>query len=193
MNACPSFYACTVLLIVSYATKWHWRAAWSMPPKKDSSKSSSKESSSRELSRESTRETCCVCCQRVCTSKDEVLFCVSNCQQWTHRYCASVSAKAYQRIRDNTLLFWLLSRTKSRYSCGANKNNSRAERGDWRVETDHLYSSVKGSGSTTSGKRKLYPKSVQCSYATAAAPRGESVSEGKVRGASSVNTHAPGR
>ena len=39
------------------------------------------------------------------------------------------------------------------------------------------------------------PKTVQCSYATAAAPRGESVSEGKVGGASSVNTHvsSPGR
>ena len=77
-----------------------------MPPKKDPSKSSSKESSSRESSRESTRETCCVCCQRVCTSKDEVLFCVGNCQQWIYRYCPSVSAKAYQRIRDNNTPFF---------------------------------------------------------------------------------------
>ena len=91
-----------------------------MPPKKSSSKESkeakepSKElSSSRESSRESSKgsstQSCCICCQWICTSKDKVLFCVGTCQQWMHRYCASVSANAYRSLRESGTPFYCFS------------------------------------------------------------------------------------
>ena len=43
-------------------------------------------------------EECCICCQPVTLEKDEALFCVGSCQQWLHRYCASVSAQRYRAI-----------------------------------------------------------------------------------------------
>ena len=43
---------------------------------------------------------CCICCQPVSTSKNEVLFCTGTCQGWIHRYCVSVSVNAYQSIKD---------------------------------------------------------------------------------------------
>ena len=39
------------------------------------------------------KEVCCVCCQVITIGKDDALFCSGNCQQWLHRYCASVSVK----------------------------------------------------------------------------------------------------
>ncbi|CAI8031513.1 hypothetical protein GBAR_LOCUS17872, partial [Geodia barretti] len=43
--------------------------------------------------------TCVICCQSLNLAKDEALFCSGRCQQWLHRYCASVSVNAYQSIK----------------------------------------------------------------------------------------------
>ena len=56
-------------------------------------------------SRSSPSESCCVCCQPVNCSKDEVLFCAGTCQQWMHRYCAGVSVNAYKLLKDNVTPF----------------------------------------------------------------------------------------
>ena len=45
-----------------------------------------------------TKEPCSICCQPIVIGKDEALFCVSKCQQWLHRYCASISSKCYKAI-----------------------------------------------------------------------------------------------
>ena len=47
----------------------------------------------------SKAESCCVCCQPVNSAKDELLFCAGACQQWIHRYCASVSVNAYKSLK----------------------------------------------------------------------------------------------
>ena len=61
-----------------------------MPPKRRNPPNSS--------SKKLTKEPCCVCCQLITIGKDEALFCSGNCQQWMHRYCASVSVKCYSDI-----------------------------------------------------------------------------------------------
>ena len=40
----------------------------------------------------------CICCQPVSQERDEALFCVGSCQQWLHRYCASVTVQQYKDI-----------------------------------------------------------------------------------------------
>ena len=45
------------------------------------------------------KTTCVICCQSLNLAKDEALFCSGRCQQWLHRYCASVSVDAYQSIK----------------------------------------------------------------------------------------------
>ena len=49
-----------------------------------------------------TKEPCCICCQPVTIGKYEALFCAGKCQQWLHRYCASVSVKCYKAIIDDS-------------------------------------------------------------------------------------------
>ena len=66
-----------------------------MPPKK---KQSCKQGATPS-------EECCICCQPVTLGKDEALFCVGSCQQWLHRYCASVSAQRYQAITGDSSPF----------------------------------------------------------------------------------------
>ena len=61
-----------------------------MPPKKQ-----------RWSQNSATKEPCCICCQPIVIGKDEALFCVGKCQQWLHRYCASVSVKCYKAIIDD--------------------------------------------------------------------------------------------
>lgn len=53
-----------------------------------------------------TKETCCVCCQSIVVEKDEALFCAGACQQWLHRYCASVSVKCYTDIKKSNSPFF---------------------------------------------------------------------------------------
>ena len=55
-----------------------------MPPKK---KSTSQSAGSKGV--------CCVCCQAL-SAKDEALYCDGACQQWLHRYCASVTVQQYK-------------------------------------------------------------------------------------------------
>jgi len=62
-----------------------------MPPKKQRGSQTS-----------DTKESCCICCQAIATGKDEALFCAGKCQQWLHRYCASVSVKCYKAIIDDS-------------------------------------------------------------------------------------------
>ena len=76
-----------------------------MPPKRKDGKASNalkgtKDSKDSKDSK-SSAESCCVCCQSVSVSKDEVLFCSGTCQQWMHRYCASVSVIAFQYIKES--------------------------------------------------------------------------------------------
>ena len=66
-----------------------------MPPKK---KQSCKQGATPS-------EECCICCQPVTLGKDEALFCVGSCQQWLHRYCASVSAQRYRAITGDSSPF----------------------------------------------------------------------------------------
>ena len=58
-----------------------------MPPKKQ-----------RGSQNSATKEPCSICCQPIVIGKDEALFCVGKCQQWLHRYCASISVKCYKAI-----------------------------------------------------------------------------------------------
>ena len=58
-----------------------------MPPKKQ-----------RGSQNSATKEPCSICCQPIVIGKDEALFCVGKCQQWLHRYCASLSVKCYKAI-----------------------------------------------------------------------------------------------
>ena len=53
-----------------------------------------------------TAQSCCVCCHRVNASKEELLFCARACQGWMHRYWTSVSATAYQVIRESDSPFY---------------------------------------------------------------------------------------
>ena len=50
------------------------------------------------------KELCCIC-QPISVNKDEVLYCSGSCQQWLHRYCASVTSQQYQTIKENTQSF----------------------------------------------------------------------------------------
>ena len=71
-----------------------------MPPKRRNLPNSS--------SKELTKEPCCVCCQLITIGKDEALFCSGNCQQWMHRYCASVSVKCYSDMTAKDTPFFCL-------------------------------------------------------------------------------------
>ena len=51
------------------------------------------------------KELCCICCQPISVNKDEVLYCSGSCQQWLHRYCASVTSQQYQTIKENAQSF----------------------------------------------------------------------------------------
>ena len=67
-----------------------------MPPKK---KPTAKSTSDTAKSTSGT-ESCCICCQSLNVTKDEVLFCGGSCQQWAHRYCLGVSVMAYKIIKE---------------------------------------------------------------------------------------------
>ena len=51
------------------------------------------------------KELCCICCQPISVNKDKVLYCSGSCQQWLHRYCASVTSQQYQTIKENAQSF----------------------------------------------------------------------------------------
>ena len=80
-----------------------------MSPKKrgghsvPASTSAKAESSSIVLPSAASKETCCVCCQAIHIGKDDALFCRGLCQQWLHRYCASVTVPCYKSIKDEGL------------------------------------------------------------------------------------------
>ena len=52
------------------------------------------------------KQSCCICCQAVTPGKDEALYCVGKCQQWLHRYCASVTIQQFKDINDNSEEFF---------------------------------------------------------------------------------------
>ena len=78
-----------------------------MPPKRKTSKATESSTKATEASKASSsgRTSCCVCCQGLNRSKDEVLFCEGSCQQWAHRYCLGVSEMAYKVIREKNYKF----------------------------------------------------------------------------------------
>ena len=66
-----------------------------MPPK--TAKNQRKTATATAKVGSSGKDTCCICCQKI-SPKDEVLFCSGICQQYLHRYCASVSLQCYQSL-----------------------------------------------------------------------------------------------
>ena len=72
-------------------------------------------SSSAANSKTAQKESCCICCQPVTPGKDEALFCVGKCQQWLHRYCASVTIHQYKEINDNSEEFLCPTCCRERY------------------------------------------------------------------------------
>ena len=64
-----------------------------MPPKK------------KPLSSTSVREVCCICCQPVNVSKDEVLFCSGSFQKLIYWHCVSVSVASYESIKEHNCPF----------------------------------------------------------------------------------------
>ena len=165
-----------------------------MPPKKSSlkeskeskeakepSKEPSKESSSsRESSKASTTHSCCVCCQRICTSKDEVLFCVGACQQWMHRYCASVSANAYRSLRESGTPFYC-------FSCY--QVQSQGKVATLMTTVQQLREEIAGLKKTISfmhtidqAPLQVVTEALKSSYAEVVSHGGESNSEGRVDG-----------
>ena len=73
-----------------------------MPPKNSRSKKVSQTSTVKATN----AQTCCICCVQVQPSKDKALFCSGTCQQWLHRYCASVSANQYKTIKSSDSPFY---------------------------------------------------------------------------------------
>ena len=61
------------------------------------------------------KETCCICCQQVTVEKDEALYCSGKCQQWLHRYCASVTVEQYKNINDKATEFQCPSCCRERH------------------------------------------------------------------------------
>ena len=83
-----------------------------MPPKKrggssaPASASAKAEPSSIVPPSAATKETCCVGCQTVHIGKNDALFCRGSCQQWLHRYCASVTVPCYKSIKEEGIPFF---------------------------------------------------------------------------------------
>ena len=71
--------------------------------------------SSAAASKTAQKEPCCICCQPISLGKDEALFCAGKCQQWLHRYCASVTVQHYKTINDNSVDFLCPSCCRDRY------------------------------------------------------------------------------
>ena len=115
------------------------------------------------------KTTCVICCQSLHPGKDEALFCAGRCQQWLHRYCASVSVEAYRSIKEDGSSF-------SCYDCyRGNKDAqlSQLERTvlELRAEISQLRSSLTGPETTVADS----PQNTERTYAsTAAANVGES-------------------
>ena len=157
-----------------------------MPPKKSSLKESkeSKEAKepskepSKESSKASTTHSCCVCCQRICTSKDEVLFCVGACQQWMQRYCASVSANAYRSLRESGTPFYC-------FSCY--QVQSQGKVATLMTTVQQLREEIAGLKKTISfmhtrdqAPLQVVTEALKSSYAEVVSHGGESISEGRV-------------
>lgn len=53
-----------------------------------------------------SKVSCCICCQSIQPDKDEALFCSGSCQQWLHRYCASVSEDCYKSVKSGNSPFF---------------------------------------------------------------------------------------
>ena len=51
------------------------------------------------------KDPCCVCCQPITKGKEDALFCIGDCQQWLHRYCAGVSTQCYRNFTGDSTPF----------------------------------------------------------------------------------------
>ena len=60
-----------------------------------------------------TKDICCVCCQALTIGQDEALFCSGKCQQWIHRYCASINVACYKDKNDASFLCFCCDEGKS--------------------------------------------------------------------------------
>ena len=72
-----------------------------MPPKAARSKSST----SATARAAPAKATCCIWCQSLKPDKDEAFFCSGGCQQWLHRYCASVRVDCYKSMKSHNSTF----------------------------------------------------------------------------------------
>ena len=155
-----------------------------MPPKK---RTDSKASKAPSVS-------CCVCCQPVNASKDEVLFCTGTCQEWIHRYCASVSVKAYRSIKDtgSPFLCFCCQQIRSQIRSQDEVVKLNNEVRQLKEEVLQLQTVLSTLQSQASPSRQAADPvrnvtSVR-SYAAAATPGGESPSNSKLSTSSNVQT-----
>ena len=81
-----------------------------MPPKA----ARNKPSSSAPAGAAPAKVSCCICCQSLKPDKDEALFCSGDCQQWLHRYCASVSVDCYKTMKSDNCPFLCFGCYRSR-------------------------------------------------------------------------------
>ena len=114
-----------------------------------------------------TKEVCCVCCQAITIGKDDALFCSGNCQQWLHRYCASVTVKCYKDIKENDTPFLC-------FCC--NEGKSQREIATLKNTVELLKLEISALKDSLSAAHQNQGSQPQRSYATAARS-GESSSE----------------
>jgi len=131
------------------------------------------------------KEVCCVCCQVITIGKDDALFCSGNCQQWLHRYCASVSVKCFKDIKekDTPFLCFCCNEGKSQREIATLKNAVELLKLEIRTLKDSL--------SAAHLKSPHQESQPQRSYATAASS-GESSSVSTVQAfhAAASGTHS---
>ena len=117
-------------------------------------------------------ESCCVCCQPVNSAKDELLFCAGACQQWIHRYCASVSVSAYKSLKASGTSFFC-------YCCYQVRNKDeiailRDTVQELKKEISLLKKSVSSLVLSTAPATTSQDQTEKQSYASVAAPSSES-------------------
>ena len=127
-----------------------------------------------------TAQSCCVCCHRVNASKEELLFCAGACQGWMHRYCTSVSATAYQVIRESASPFYCfacyqINLQEKLASLSRTVQELREEISELKTTTTRAQSSLRPSETRSEDAPPIGIMDLQSqSYASAASKGGES-------------------
>ena len=132
-------------------------------------------SSSAANSKTAQKESCCICCQPVTPGKDEALFCVGKCQQWLHRYCASVTIHQYKEINDNSEEFLCPTCCRERYREQISElTNSVSELKQEIVQLKESISNLSSSSqaeSAAQSKQRSYKSAVQDAHGRDGRPR----------------------